>query len=113
MSFADVDALLASAVANHSFPGAVALVAMEKRINFCLASLTACAPAVEHFAQGLEAAGLEWRRVPPSSFAQGFVGYERVKELELWRVTAALGEDGAGIDAVGCRESEYCVECEG
>ena len=98
----------------HTLPhGAVALVAMEKRINFCLASLTACAPAVEHFAQGLEAAGLEWRRVPPSSFAQGFVGYERVKELELGRVTAALGEDGAGIDAVGCRESEYCVECEG
>ena len=98
----------------HTLPhGAVALVAMEKRINFCLASLTACAPAVEHFAQGLEAAGLEWRRVPPSSFAQGFVGYERVKELELWRVTAALGEDGAGIDAVGCRESEFCVECEG
>ena len=98
----------------HTLPhGAVALVAMEKRINFCLASLTACAPAVEHFAQGLEAAGLEWRRVPPSSFAQGFVGYERVKELELWRVTAALGEGGAGIDAVGCRESEYCVECEG
>ena len=98
----------------HTLPhGAVALVAMEKRINFCLASLTACAPAVEHFAQGLEAAGLEWRRGPPSSFAQGFVGYERVKELELWRVTAALGEDGAGIDAVGCRESEYCVECEG
>ena len=98
----------------HTLPhGAVALVAMEKRINFCLASLTACAPAVEHFAQGLEAAGLEWRRVPPSSFARGFVGYERVKELELWRVTAALGEDGAGIDAVGCRESEYCVECEG
>ena len=98
----------------HTLPhGAVALVAMEKRINFCLASLTACAPAVEHFAQGLEAAGLEWRRVPPSSFSQGFVGYERVKELELWRVTAALGEDGAGIDAVGCRESEYCVECEG
>ena len=98
----------------HTLPhGAVALVAMEKRINFCLASLTACAPAVEHFAQGLETAGLEWRRVPPSSFAQGFVGYERVKELELWRVTAALGEDGAGIDAVGCRESEYCVECEG
>ena len=98
----------------HTLPhGAVALVAMEKRINFCLASLTACAPAVEHFAQGLEAAGLEWRRVPPSSFAQGFVGYERVKELELWRVTAALGEDGAGIDAVGGRESEYCVECEG
>ena len=98
----------------HTLPhGAVALVAMEKRINFCLASLSACAPAVEHFAQGLEAAGLEWRRVPPSSFAQGFVGYERVKELELWRVTAALGEDGAGIDAVGCRESEYCVECEG
>ena len=98
----------------HTLPhGAVALVAMEKRINFCLASLTACAPAVEHFAQGLEAAGLEWRRVPPSSFAQGFVGYERVKELELWRVTAALGEDGAGIDAVGCRQSEYCVECEG
>ena len=98
----------------HTLPhGAVALVAMEKRINFCLASLTACAPAVEHFAQGLEAAGLEWRRVPPSSFAQGFVGYERVKELELWRVTAALGEDGAGIDAVGCRASEYCVECEG
>lgn len=98
----------------HTLPhGAVALVAMEKRINFCLASLAACAPAVEHFAQGLEAAGLEWRRVPPSSFAQGFVGYERVKELELWLVTAALGEDGAGIDAVGCRESEYCVECEG
>ena len=98
----------------HTLPhGAVALVAMEKRINFCLASLSACAPAVEHFAQGLEAAGLEWRRVPPSSFAQGFVGYERVKELELWRVTAALGEDGAGIDAVGCRESEFCVECEG
>ena len=98
----------------HTLPhGSVALVAMEKRINFCLASLAACAPAVEHFAQGLEAAGLEWRRVPPSSFAQGFVGYERVKELELWRVTAALGEDGAGIDAVGCRESEYCVECEG
>ena len=40
----------------HTLPhGAVALVAMEKRINFCLASLTACAPAVEHFAQGLEA----------------------------------------------------------
>jgi len=74
----------------------LALVAMEKRINFCLASLAACAPAVDHFAQGLEVAGLEWRRVPPSSFAQGFVGYERVKELELWRVTAP-GQDGAGI----------------
>jgi hypothetical protein len=59
---------------------------------------TSASPAspVDHFAQGLEVAGLEWRRVPPSSFAQGFVGYERVKELELWRVTAP-GQDGAGI----------------
>ena len=89
----------------HALPrGAVALVAMEKRINFCLANLAACAPAVDHFAQGLEVAGLEWRRVPPSSFAQGFMGYDRVKELELWRVTAP-GQDGAGIDAVGCVET--------
>ena len=31
---------------------------------------------------------------------QGFVGYERVKELELWRVTVpGQDQDGAGIDA--------------
>ena len=30
--------------------------------------------------------------------AQGFAGYERVKELELWRVTAP-GQGESGIDA--------------
>ena len=74
--------------------GAVALVAMELRINFCLASLAARAPAVDYFAQGLDVAGLEFVRVPTSSLAQGFADYERVKQLELWRVTVPCEEEG-------------------
>ena len=80
----------------RSLPGAVALVAMELRVNFCVSSLAARAPAVDYFADGLEVAGLEYTRVPTRSFPQRFE-YERVKELELWRVTVrAEGEpDGA------------------
>lgn len=81
----------------HSLPrGTVALVSMELRINFCLSSMAARAPAVDYFKQGLEVAGLEFGRVPSDSFPQRFTCYERVKELELWRVTApCTGEANA------------------
>ena len=85
----------------RSWPGAVALVAMELRVNFCISSLAARAPAVDYFADALEVAGLEYTRVPTSSFPQRFE-YERVKELELWRVTVrAEREQG---NALGTRE---------
>ena len=76
----------------RTLPGAVALVSMELRINFTLSSMAPRAPAVDYFADGLDVAGLAFSKVPTRSFPQRFTGYERVKELELWRVTLHEGE---------------------
>ena len=91
----------------RSLPGAVALVAMELRVNFCVSSLAARAPAVDYFADGLEVAGLEHRRVPTRSFPQRFE-YERVKELELWRVTVRTeGESDGSEEASTSRSAPH------
>ena len=67
--------------------GGVALVAIERRTNFCLDSMSARAPALDHFLSELEARGqLDCARADCAAFPQAF-DYERVRELDLFRVT--------------------------
>ena len=72
---------------------AAALVAIERRTNFCIDSMSARAPALDHFLSELEARGqLECARMDCAAFPQAFA-YERVKELELFRVTLKAGSE--------------------
>ncbi|EDV27326.1 uncharacterized protein TRIADDRAFT_21429 [Trichoplax adhaerens] len=69
-------------------------VAMEKRINFTLIDLEETAPAYNHFLSSLDElivkndCKLTAQRID-ISFPQYFQ-YERVKQLELWKLTAGL-----------------------
>jgi len=65
-----------------------ALVAIERRVNFCVDSLSARAPAVDHFLQGLQARGRLALRSLPCDFARAFE-YERPKRhMELFELTS-------------------------
>ncbi|KAL1515001.1 hypothetical protein AB1Y20_004072 [Prymnesium parvum] len=66
---------------------AVCLVALERRVNFCLEGMAPRAPAAEHFERELKAQEhLNARRVPPDSVPQRFE-YSRERNLDLWHVT--------------------------
>jgi hypothetical protein len=68
--------------------GAEALVSLERRVNFHLASLRPKATAAEHFVALLRASrALKAERIDVTGLPVCFE-YERVPELELWRVVA-------------------------
>lgn len=69
--------------------GAVCLVALERRVNFCLAGMRPRAPAAEFF----HAALARTKEVLPSAVPLGDVpqsfAYERVDALELTAMTSS------------------------
>ena len=72
-------------------PQAVCLLALERRINFCLEGMAPRAPAAEHLEAELGAQPhLQTARIPVGSVAQRFE-YERESRLELLRVTCRRG----------------------
>ena len=67
-------------------PGAVAILALERRLNFSVHSLSVRAPAADHFAQRLaESELIHAERIDLERVPQRF-DYERTRELELWEV---------------------------
>ena len=71
---------------------AEALVAVERRVNFCIDSLSVRAPALDHFLAGAVREGLHATPLDCGSIHQAFE-YERVGELELYRVTLAARKE--------------------
>lgn len=67
-------------------PTAICLIALERRINFCLEGMTPRAPAAEHLESELRAhEELVVQRLPVSRVTQRFE-YLREGNLELWKV---------------------------
>jgi predicted nicotinamide N-methyase len=65
---------------------AAVLFTIERRVNFCVDSLSARSPALDHFLERLRVMGRDLRMERlPCEFAQAF-DYDRVRELELYRV---------------------------
>eukprot|EP00965_Chrysotila_dentata_P118474 3916572-Pleurochrysis_carterae.AAC.1 len=82
---------------------AVALVALERRINFHLPSLSARAVAADHFAAKLrEPANQLCAERIPIDFEQRFA-YERVAQLELWRIKASRTVEPVEASEDQCR----------
>ncbi|GAU98523.1 hypothetical protein RvY_09657 [Ramazzottius varieornatus] len=74
-------------------------IALEKRINFTMAEMAACAPSYQYFLRCLEkfsarSAGKDGPFLPAEMVATGadsgikqYFQYERVPELEMWKLT--------------------------
>nr|XP_046229088.1 methyltransferase-like protein 22 [Scatophagus argus] len=80
---------------SHFAHSCTVFIAIEKRMNFTLRHLNVSCEAYDHFTQCLsQLQGLKDGRCNfsveqlPPSFAQ-FLLYERIEQLELWKVTAA------------------------
>uniref|UniRef100_A0A7S0PV32 Calmodulin-lysine N-methyltransferase n=1 Tax=Coccolithus braarudii TaxID=221442 RepID=A0A7S0PV32_9EUKA len=90
-------------------PGACALVALERRINFHMPSLSVRATAAEYFAARLAAeagaSGILHASRIPLNFAQRFQ-YERVKELDLWLIQRKEGNTLASIARIAAPAAE-------
>ena len=64
------------------------LMGTERRINFCVDSLSTRAPAQDHFFAQLAQKGLDYEPIPLADVPQAFE-YSRSKELRLYRIRLA------------------------